>query len=152
MNAATQLAKLRMEKRLAFLGTLGSNAPFIGLLGTVIGIIRAFPECETLLHAQLRELCRRVHALLGGGGAVRDPPVAAEVGMSERASAMARGARLVAASSPSRRRPAAIGFPPQRSVARPADPILELSGRYRPSTVDGAARARSLRVGLAALS
>ena len=44
MNGATQLAKLRMEKRLAFLGTLGSNAPFIGLLGTVIGIIRAFHE------------------------------------------------------------------------------------------------------------
>jgi biopolymer transport protein ExbB len=44
MNGATQLAKLRMEKRLAFLGTLGSNAPFIGLLGTVIGIIRAFAE------------------------------------------------------------------------------------------------------------
>jgi biopolymer transport protein ExbB len=41
---ATQLAKLRMEKRLAFLGTLGNNAPFIGLLGTVIGIIRAFHE------------------------------------------------------------------------------------------------------------
>jgi biopolymer transport protein ExbB len=33
-----------MEKRLAFLGTLGNNAPFIGLLGTVIGIIRAFHE------------------------------------------------------------------------------------------------------------
>jgi biopolymer transport protein ExbB len=44
MNGATQLAKLRMEKRLAFLGTLGSNAPFIGLLGTVIGIIRAFHQ------------------------------------------------------------------------------------------------------------
>lgn len=28
--------KLRMERRLAFLGTLGSNAPFLGLLGTVI--------------------------------------------------------------------------------------------------------------------
>jgi biopolymer transport protein ExbB/TolQ len=42
MSGAMQLAKLRMEKRLAFLGTLGSNAPFIGLLGTVIGIIRAF--------------------------------------------------------------------------------------------------------------
>jgi biopolymer transport protein ExbB len=41
---ATQVAKLRMEKRLAFLGTLGNNAPFIGLLGTVIGIIRAFHE------------------------------------------------------------------------------------------------------------
>jgi biopolymer transport protein ExbB/TolQ len=47
MNGATQLAKLRMEKRLAFLGTLGSNAPFIGLLGTVIGIIRAFHELNS---------------------------------------------------------------------------------------------------------
>lgn len=37
-----QLARLLMEKNLAFLGTLGNNAPFIGLLGTVIGIIRAF--------------------------------------------------------------------------------------------------------------
>ncbi|HSZ83902.1 MAG TPA: MotA/TolQ/ExbB proton channel family protein [Polyangia bacterium] len=41
---AAQLAKLRMERRLAFLGTLGNNAPFLGLLGTVIGIIRAFHE------------------------------------------------------------------------------------------------------------
>jgi biopolymer transport protein ExbB len=37
-----QLTKLKMERHLAFLGTVGSNAPFIGLLGTVIGIIRAF--------------------------------------------------------------------------------------------------------------
>jgi len=41
---ATQMAKIRMERRLAFLGTLGANAPFVGLLGTVIGIIRAFAE------------------------------------------------------------------------------------------------------------
>jgi biopolymer transport protein ExbB/TolQ len=41
---ATQVAKIRMERRLAFLGTLGANAPFVGLLGTVIGIIRAFHE------------------------------------------------------------------------------------------------------------
>jgi biopolymer transport protein ExbB len=27
---------------LAFLGTLGNNAPFIGLFGTVIGIVQAF--------------------------------------------------------------------------------------------------------------
>lgn len=32
----------RMEKRLLILGTLGNNAPFIGLLGTVLGIIKAF--------------------------------------------------------------------------------------------------------------
>jgi biopolymer transport protein ExbB len=36
--------RLQLEKNLAFLGTVGSNAPFIGLLGTVIGIIQAFNE------------------------------------------------------------------------------------------------------------
>lgn len=46
MQGATQLARLLMEKRLAFLGTIGANAPFVGLLGTVIGIIRAFNELD----------------------------------------------------------------------------------------------------------
>jgi biopolymer transport protein ExbB len=34
----------RYERRLAFLGTLGNNAPFVGLFGTVLGIIRAFHD------------------------------------------------------------------------------------------------------------
>lgn len=37
-------ARLDYERRLAFLGTLGNNAPFIGLFGTVLGIIRAFVD------------------------------------------------------------------------------------------------------------
>lgn len=36
--------RMRLERNLAFLGTLGNNAPFIGLFGTVLGIIRAFHE------------------------------------------------------------------------------------------------------------
>ena len=36
--------RLSLERNLAVLGTLGNNAPFIGLLGTVLGIIRAFHE------------------------------------------------------------------------------------------------------------
>jgi biopolymer transport protein ExbB len=36
--------RLQYERFLAFLGTLGNNAPFIGLLGTVLGIIRAFHD------------------------------------------------------------------------------------------------------------
>lgn len=32
------------ERFLSFLGTLGNNAPFIGLFGTVLGIIKAFHE------------------------------------------------------------------------------------------------------------
>ncbi len=36
--------RLVLERRLTFLGTLGNNAPFIGLFGTVLGIIRAFHD------------------------------------------------------------------------------------------------------------
>ncbi len=43
----TVLARMEMEKRLAILGTIGNNAPFVGLLGTVIGIIRAFSELQS---------------------------------------------------------------------------------------------------------
>jgi biopolymer transport protein ExbB len=42
MDGATALQKKRMERGLNFLGTLGNNAPFVGLLGTVIGVIEAF--------------------------------------------------------------------------------------------------------------
>jgi biopolymer transport protein ExbB len=44
MLGASALQRLKLEKRLAYLGTLGNNAPFIGLLGTVIGIVAAFDE------------------------------------------------------------------------------------------------------------
>jgi biopolymer transport protein ExbB len=42
MLAEREVARLELERHLGFLGTLGSNAPFVGLLGTVIGIVRAF--------------------------------------------------------------------------------------------------------------
>ena len=42
--AALEAERLRYEKRIAFLGTLGNNAPFVGLFGTVLGIIRAFHD------------------------------------------------------------------------------------------------------------
>ncbi len=41
-----ELARLAMERNLVFLGTVGNNAPFLGLLGTVIGIIRAFAALD----------------------------------------------------------------------------------------------------------
>jgi biopolymer transport protein ExbB len=47
MDEEKQLARLVMERNLAFLGTMGNNAPFVGLLGTVIGIIRAFHEMQS---------------------------------------------------------------------------------------------------------
>jgi biopolymer transport protein ExbB len=36
--------RIRLERNLSFLATLGSNAPFIGLFGTVLGIIKAFHD------------------------------------------------------------------------------------------------------------
>jgi biopolymer transport protein ExbB len=36
--------KMVLEKHLIVLGTLGNNAPFIGLFGTVLGIIKAFND------------------------------------------------------------------------------------------------------------
>ena len=42
MQGALILERVRLERGLTFLGTLGNNAPFVGLLGTVIGVIEAF--------------------------------------------------------------------------------------------------------------
>ncbi len=41
-NAHAHVERPELEKRLNFLATVGSNAPFIGLLGTVFGIMDAF--------------------------------------------------------------------------------------------------------------
>lgn len=44
LAAAGGEERRRLEKRLLILGTLGNNAPFIGLFGTVLGVIRAFHD------------------------------------------------------------------------------------------------------------
>ncbi len=36
--------RVHLERNLTFLASVGSNAPFIGLFGTVLGIIRAFHD------------------------------------------------------------------------------------------------------------
>ncbi len=73
MAAATVMGRLRLEQRLSFLGTLGNNAPFVGLLGTVIGIVQAFDQLE------------RSGASAGGGsevmGAIAEALVATAIGL-----------------------------------------------------------------------
>ena len=44
INATMARERPRYERFLSFLGTLGANAPFIGLFGTVLGIIKAFHD------------------------------------------------------------------------------------------------------------
>ena len=44
MQSAAALERTRLERGLAFLATIGNNAPFVGLFGTVVGVIHAFEE------------------------------------------------------------------------------------------------------------
>jgi biopolymer transport protein ExbB len=46
MLSATESIRLELERYLSFLATVGSNAPFVGLLGTVVGIVGAFAELD----------------------------------------------------------------------------------------------------------
>jgi len=50
LSSAQLQERVRTERGLTFLGTLGNNAPFIGLFGTVLGIIQAFHQLS--LNAQ----------------------------------------------------------------------------------------------------
>jgi biopolymer transport protein TolQ len=43
-NTFVLMEKPELEKHLGFLATIGSNAPYIGLLGTVLGIMKAFHD------------------------------------------------------------------------------------------------------------
>lgn len=42
VDRAIERHEARLEKNLSILGTIGSTSPYIGLFGTVIGVIRAF--------------------------------------------------------------------------------------------------------------
>jgi biopolymer transport protein ExbB len=43
-NSFALLERPQLERSLNFLATVGSNAPFVGLLGTVLGIMKAFKD------------------------------------------------------------------------------------------------------------
>lgn len=45
-DAARPAERVRLERNLNFLGTVGSNAPFIGLFGTVIEILAVFDKYQ----------------------------------------------------------------------------------------------------------
>jgi biopolymer transport protein ExbB len=55
MVSERQLARISMEHNLEFLRALGWTAPFIGLLGSVVGVIRTFRASDETVAPDLRE-------------------------------------------------------------------------------------------------
>jgi biopolymer transport protein ExbB len=73
IQGALSIERSSYDKYLPFLGTLGNNAPFIGLFGTVLGIISAFSDLEQLSHG-----ANRAQAIMGS---ISEALVATAVGL-----------------------------------------------------------------------
>ncbi len=72
--------KIVLEERLPILNTLGNNTPFIGLLGTVLGVIKAFYGLGTLGNSGAEVVMRSISTALlatAAGLAVAIPVVMA---------------------------------------------------------------------------
>ena len=55
LNAALARERMRFERRLSILSTIAVNAPFIGLLGTVIGVLNAFAQLAGALEGTAKK-------------------------------------------------------------------------------------------------
>lgn len=76
MAAKQAVERLRYERFLGFLGSLGANAPFIGLLGTVIGIMGAFADLQVSMGGSSDP--NRTQAIMGS---ISEALVATAVGL-----------------------------------------------------------------------
>ncbi len=80
MEAKMIEERIFLEKRLIVLGSLGNNAPFIGLLGTVLGIIKAFYNLGALGNAGAELVMKSISTALvatAGGLLIAIPVVIA---------------------------------------------------------------------------
>jgi biopolymer transport protein ExbB/TolQ len=99
IEGATEHERLRYGRRLGFLATVGSNAPFVGLFGTVLGIIRAFADLSgDLSQASGSVMSGISEALIATavGLLVAVPAVVAYNVLSARVSAAVAGASTLA--------------------------------------------------------
>ncbi len=78
MDAEIIAQRRVLERRFAFLATLGANAPFIGLLGTVIGILEAFHALGEAAATNAKAALDPSHVMTGVGEAL----VATAVGLA----------------------------------------------------------------------
>lgn len=82
MAGAAALQRMKLEKRLAYLATLGNNAPFIGLFGTVIGVVMAFDALGEAAKQPLAEAAANQVAPQAVMSAIAEALVATAVGLA----------------------------------------------------------------------
>jgi biopolymer transport protein ExbB len=82
MEGAKALQRMKLEKRLAYLATLGNNAPFIGLFGTVIGVIGAFKALGDQANTPLGEAAAAAVAPQAVMSSISEALVATAVGIA----------------------------------------------------------------------
>ena len=82
MEGAKALQRMKLEKRLAYLATLGNNAPFIGLFGTVIGVIGAFKALGDQAEVPLAEAAQQAMAPAAVMSSISEALVATAVGIA----------------------------------------------------------------------
>jgi len=82
MAGAMALQKMRLERRLAYLGTLGNNAPFIGLFGTVIGVVMAFEALGQSAKQPLAEVSQAAVAPEAVMSSIAEALVATAIGLA----------------------------------------------------------------------
>jgi biopolymer transport protein TolQ len=63
-DAFVQFQKPKLEKSLTFLATVGSNAPYIGLFGTVLGIMKSFYDLANASSAGQQTVMSGISAAL----------------------------------------------------------------------------------------
>lgn len=82
MAGAAALQRMKLEKRLAFLATLGANAPFIGLFGTVIGIVGAFDALDQSAQLGAAQAASQLVAPAAVMAAIGEALVATAIGIA----------------------------------------------------------------------
>jgi biopolymer transport protein ExbB len=82
MVAESVAQKRALEHRFSFLATLGANAPFIGLFGTVVGILQAFDALS--------------HSAVGGASAIAPQAVMSSISEALVATAIGLGVAIPA--------------------------------------------------------
>jgi biopolymer transport protein ExbB len=82
MAGAAALQRMKLERRLAYLGTLGNNAPFIGLFGTVIGVVGAFDALGQAAQTPVAQAASQAMAPQAVMSSIAEALVATAVGLA----------------------------------------------------------------------